>query len=48
MESSPEDTLGVNWERTRGKILELAKLENKPMMSSLLQLADKEEISGGE
>ena len=38
--------LGVNWERVRGKILELAKLESKPVMTSLLQLADSD-ISDG-
>ena len=46
MESPPDDVLGVNWEQVRGKILELAKLESKPVMTSLLQLADSD-ISDG-
>ena len=42
-----EDVLSVCWESTREKIIELAKLEKKPTMISLLQLALSEGVSKG-
>lgn len=47
MNASPEDTMGKNWEEKRGKILELAKMENKPSITILLQLANTENIPEG-
>lgn len=47
LDGTLEDVFGVNWEKERCKIIELAKLENKPKMQSLLQFAMDESVSAG-
>ena len=37
-----EDTVGLKWVEMRRKFLHLAKLECKPAMADLLELADKD------